>query len=116
MSYLFVFAISAALTLVVGVSLLATARVTRARPALVAFWSAAAVVHLLWWRLPDLGGAWSTAARWLVSAWLGTLVTAALLVIPLALLLAVRRVAGGRAAPGARAPVAVVGISLAVGV
>ena len=116
MSYLLVFAISAALTVMVGVSLLATARVMRSRPALAAFWSVAAVIHILWWRLPDLGGAWSTAARWLVSAWLGTLVTAALLVIPLALLLVARRIAGGRAELGARAPVVAVGISLAVGV
>ena len=116
MSYLFVFGLSAALTIVVGVLLLATARVMRSRQALAAFWSVAAVIHLLWWRLPDLGGAWSTAARWLVSAWLGTLVTATLLVIPLALLLVVRRIAGGRAELGARAPVVAVGISLAVGV
>jgi hypothetical protein len=115
MSYLLVFAVSAALTIVVGALLLATARVRRARPASAAFWGVAAVVHILWWRLPDLGGAWSTAARWLVSAWLGTLVTAALLVIPLALLLVVRRVAGGRAELGARAPVVALGISLAVG-
>ena len=116
MSYLFVFAISAALTIVVGALLLASARAMRTRPALAAFWSVATVIHVLWWRLPDLGGAWSTAARWLVSAWLGTLVTAALLVIPLALLLVVRRIAGGRAQPGARAPIAALGISLAVGV
>jgi hypothetical protein len=116
MSFLFVFAISAALTILVGVSLLATARVMRSRQALAAFWSAAAVIHLLWWRLPDLGGAWSTAARWLVSAWLGTIVTAALLVIPLALFHVVRRIAGGRATVGARAPVVALGISLAVGV
>ncbi|MGZ8379546.1 MAG: metallophosphoesterase [Gemmatirosa sp.] len=116
MSYLFVLAISAALTLIVGVSLLASARVMRSRPALAAFWSVAAAIHILWWRLPDLGGAWSTAARWLVSAWLGTLVTAALLVIPLALLLVVCRIAGGRAELEARAPLVAVGISLAVGV
>jgi hypothetical protein len=116
MSYLFVFALSAALTIIVGVSLLATARVMRSRPASAAFWGVAAVVHVLWWRLPDLGGAWSTAARWLVSAWLGTLVTAALLLIPLALLIVVRRIAGGRAELRARAPVVVGGISLAVGV
>jgi hypothetical protein len=116
MSYLFVFAISAALTIIVGVSLLATARVTRSRPALAAFWGVAAVIHLLWWRLPDLGGAWSSAARWLVSAWLGTVVTAALLVVPLALLVVVRRIAGGRAELGARAPAVALGISLAAGV
>lgn len=116
MSYLFVFAISAALTIVVGVSLLATARVMRSRQALAAFWGVAAVIHLLWWRLPDVGGAWSTAARWLVSAWLGTLVTATLLVIPLALFLVVRRIVGGGAELGARAPVVVVGIALAAGV
>jgi predicted MPP superfamily phosphohydrolase len=116
MSYLFVFGLSAALTVVVGVLLLATARAMRSRQALVAVSSVAAVIHMLWWRLPGLGGAWSTAARWLVSAWLGTLVTAALLVIPLALFLVVRRIAGGRAERGARAPVVAVGISLAVGV
>lgn len=116
MSYLFVFAISAALTIVVGVLLLATSRAMRTRPALAAFWSVAAVIHLLWWRLPELGGAWSTAARWLVSAWLGALVTAALLVIPLALLLVVRRIVGGRVEHGARAPVVAVAISLAAGV
>ena len=116
MSYLFVFGLSAALTLVVGVVLLATARAMRSRPALAAFWGVAAGIHILWWRLPDLGGAWSTAARWLVSAWLGTLVTAALLVIPLALVLVVRRVAGGRAELGARAPAVALGISLAAGV
>ena len=116
MSYLFVFGISAALTTLVGALLLATARVMRTRQALAAFCSLAAVVHLLWWRLPQLGGAWSAAARWLVSAWLGTVVTATLLVIPLALLLVVRRIAGARAEPGASAPVVAVGISLAVGV
>ena len=116
MSYLFVFGLSAALTIVVGASLLATARAMRSRPALAAFWSVAVVIHVLWWRLPDLGGAWSTAARWLVSAWLGTLVTAALLVIPLALLLVVRRILGGRAELGARAPAVAVGIALAAGV
>jgi hypothetical protein len=115
MSYLFVFAISAALTIIVGGVLLATARVMRSRQALAAFWSVAGVIHILWWRLPDLGGAWSTAARWLVSAWLGALVTAALLVIPLALLLVVRRITGGRAELGPRAPVVALGISLAAG-
>lgn len=116
MSYLFVFSISAALTVVVGALLPATARAMRTRRASAAFWGAAAVVHLLWWRLPDLSGAWSTAARWLLSAWLGAVVTAALLLIPLAILLVVRRLAGRRAMPGARVPGAVVGISLAVGV
>ncbi|GLC27665.1 metallophosphoesterase [Roseisolibacter agri] len=116
MSYLFVFAISVVLTVIVWLSLLATARVMRARRAVAAFWGVAAVVHLLWWRLPDLGGAWSTAARWLVSVWLGSLVTAALLVIQLALLVVVRRMAGGRAELGARVPIAALAIPLAVGV
>ena len=116
MSYLFVFAISVALTIIVWALLLAAARAMRARQAQTAFWSVAAVIHLLWWRLPDLRGAWSTAARWLVSAWLGALVTAALLLIPLALLVVVRLMAGGRAELGVRAPFVAVGISLAVGV
>ena len=116
MSYLLVFGISVTLTIVVGALLLATARAMRTRPALAAFGSVAAVIHILWWRLPDLGGAWNTAARWLVSAWLGTLVTATLLMIPLALLRVARRIVGGRAELGARPPVVAVGISLAVGV
>lgn len=117
MSYmLLVFVHSLVLTMVVGVLLPLTTRAMRTRTVLAAFWGAALVVHLLWWRLPDLGGAWGIAGRWLVSAWLGALVVAALLMMSCAVFLLVRRIAGRRGDLGARAAAVLLGIAVAVGV
>lgn len=121
MSLTFVFLRSIVLTLVVGLFLLASGKAARRPRAQAAFWTTAALVHLAWWFLPDLEGVWSQAGRWLVSAWVGALVTAALLIVPFALFLAGRWLLGRRAAAGAQAhgpkvQLVYVGLSLVVGI
>lgn len=121
MSLTFVFFRSVVLTLVVGLFLLASGKAARRPRAQAAFWTTAALIHLLWWFLPDLEGVWSQAGRWLVSAWVGALVMAVLLIVPFALFLAVRWLLGRRSPAGAQAhgprvPLVYIGLSLAVGV
>ena len=121
MSLTFVFFRSVVLTLVVGLFLLASGRAARRPRVQAAFWTTAALVHLVWWFLPDLEGVRSQAGRWLVSAWVGALVTAVLLILPFALFLAVRWLLGRRSPAGAqvhglRVPLVYVGLSLAVGI
>jgi len=121
MSLTFVFIRSVVLTLVVGLFLLSSGRAARRPRAQVAFWSTAALIHLVWWHLPDLEGIWSQAGRWLVSIWVGALVTAVLLIVPFALFLVVRWLIGRRSvsrpqAQGTYVPLVFVGLSVAVGV
>jgi len=121
MSLTFVFFRSAVLTLVVGLFLLASGGAARRPGAQMAFWMTAALVHLVWWFLPDLEGIWSQAGRWLVSVWVGALLTAALLILPFALFLTARWLLGRRSpagvqANGPRMSLVYVGLSLAVGI
>lgn len=121
MSLTFVFFRSLVLTLVVGLFLLASGKAARRPRAQAAFWTTAALVHLVWWFLPDLEGVWSQAGRWLVTIWVGALVTAVLLIVPFALFLAGRWLLGRRAAAGtqARGPrvqLVYVGLLLATGI
>lgn len=61
MSYEFVFIRSIVLTIIIGLFLLVTGRAARKRACILAFWVFAIVVHLIWWRLPELKGGWSEA-------------------------------------------------------
>jgi len=117
MSLTFVFFRSVVLTLAVDLFFLASGKATRRPKAQFAFWTTVALVHLIWWFLPDLEGVWSRAGRWLVSAWVGTLLTAVLLIVPFVLFLALRWLLGRRApaeakAHGQRVPLVYVGLSL----
>lgn len=121
MSLTFVFFRSIVLTLVVGLFLLASGKAARRPMAQTAFWATAVLVHLVWWFLPDLEGVWSQAGRWLVSAWVGALVTAVLLIVPFAFFLVARWLLGRRAPAGAtaRSPwvqLLYVGLSLVAGI
>ena len=121
MSLTFVFFRSVVLTLVVGLFLLASGKAVRRPRAQAAFWTTAALIHLVWWFLPDLEGVWGQASRWLVSAWVGALVTAVLLIVPFVLFLAGRWLLGRRAvagtpAHGPRVQLVYVGLSLVAGI
>ncbi|WP_345538429.1 metallophosphoesterase [Variovorax defluvii] len=121
MSPTFVFFRSVVLTLAVGLFLLASGSAARRPRAQVAFWATAALVHLVWWFLPELEGIWSQAGRWMVTIWVGALVTAVLLTVPFALLLAGRwllgrRMPAGTQAHGPRVQLLYVGLSLVVGI
>ncbi|CAM3673667.1 hypothetical protein [Polaromonas hydrogenivorans] len=77
MSFDFIFLRSIVLTIVVSLFFLTTGQGARKRSSLAAFWAVAALVHLIWWRLPNLsalGGSWGDAGRWLVTAWVGSLI------------------------------------------
>ena len=116
MSYEFVFVRSIVLTVIVGLFLLTTGRGARKRVSLVAFGVFTAIVHLIWWRLPELNGGWSEAGRWLVSAWVGAVLTAVLLILPITLFLLMRRLLGQRPVTGMRVPLVFVTVSLIVGI
>lgn len=116
MSYEFVFVRSIVLTIIIGLFLLVTGRAARKRGCIVAFWVFAAVVHLIWWCLPELKGGWSEAGRWLVSAWVGAVLTALFLTLPVGLFLVARRLLGRRSTAGMRVPLTFVAASLNVGI
>ncbi|WP_372380926.1 metallophosphoesterase [Xanthomonas sp. NCPPB 1754] len=121
MSLTFVLFRSLVLTLVVGLFLIASGPAARRPRAQATFWTTAALVHLVWWFLPDLNGASSEAGRWLVSTWIGTLVTAVLLIVPFALFQAGRWLLGRRLPAGTKQhgpllQLMYIGLSLAVGI
>lgn len=121
MSLTFVFFRSVVLTLLVGLFLLTTGRAARRPKLQTSFWVTAALIHVIWWQLPALEGVWSQAGRWLVSAWVGALLTAVLLIVPFALYLAVRWLLGRRTPArsrvrGLRVSLVYLGLSLAAGI
>lgn len=121
MSLTFVFFRSVVLTLVVGLFLLSSGVTARKPKAQVAFCASAALIHLVWWLLPNLEGIWGQAGRWLVSVWVGALLTAVLLIVPFALFLAARWLLGRRSptrtqAHGLQVQLVYIGLSLAMGI
>ncbi|MCS3514390.1 MULTISPECIES: metallophosphoesterase [Pseudomonas] len=116
MSYEFVFVRSIVLTIIIGLFLLVTGRAARKRGCIVAFCVLAAAVHLIWWCLPELKGGWSEAGRWLVSAWVGAVLTALFLTLPVGLFLVARGLLGRRSTVGMRVPLTFVAVSLIVGI
>jgi uncharacterized protein len=90
MSFLAVFIPSLVLTAIIGAFLPLTWQVARTPRALATYWGVALVVHLGWLTVPHLG-AFAPAARWLAIAWLGSMFTALILLIPFALLAVISR-------------------------
>jgi uncharacterized protein len=83
MSFLTVFIPSLVLTAIIGAFLPLAWRVTRTPSALSAFWGIALLVHLAWLAVPQLG-AFAPLARWLAITWLGSMLTALMLLVPFA--------------------------------
>jgi uncharacterized protein len=90
MSFLTVFIPSLVMTAIIGAFLPLTWRSARKPWALSAFWGIALIVHLSWLAVPHLGVA-APFARWLAILWLGSMLSATMLLIPFALLTAVSR-------------------------
>ncbi|CAG9932903.1 hypothetical protein [Candidatus Nitrotoga arctica] len=121
MSVTFAIFRSIVLTVAVGLFLLATGRTARGRGSVLAFCITAALVHLIWWQLPNMDGIAGKAAAWLVSAWVAALVMAVLLILPFALFLGVRRLmlrqpSTRKQTGGLGVSLAYLGIALAVGI
>jgi predicted MPP superfamily phosphohydrolase len=116
MSYEFVFLRSIALTIIVGLFLLVTGRAARKQISLTSFWTFAVLIHLVWWYLPSLPGGWGTSGRWLIGAWVGSLLAAILLIVPFALLLISRRLLRRPSGSGMRVLLSFVGLVLGVGI
>ena len=83
MSFLTVFIPSLVLTAVIGAFLPLTWRAVRTPWAFAAFWGIALFVHLAWLAVPRLG-AFAPLARWLAIMWLGSMLSALMLLIPFA--------------------------------
>ena len=83
MSFLTVFIPSLVLTTIIGAFLPLAWRVTRTSWALSIFWGIALLVHLGWLAVPQLG-AFAPFARCLAIMWLGSMLTALMLLIPFA--------------------------------
>ena len=90
MSFLTVFTPSLVLTAVIGAFLPLTWRVARTPRAFAVFWGIALFVHLAWLAVPRLG-AFAPFARWLAIMWLGSVLSAVMLLIPFALVNAFAR-------------------------
>lgn len=115
MSFTFVFYRSLGLTLIVGLFLLAACPRSRRFPVLMSAIIGVLSIHTIWIFLPDLPGFAGEAGRWLVSAWVASVVTATLLIVPLTLLMLAKRAL--RRSVSLSAPLALgsLGICLLVG-
>jgi len=85
MSFLFVFASSVVMTVIVGGFMPLTWKAARYPRALAAFWGIALLVHVGWFLVPQLGG-FAPVARWIAIMWLGGMLAAMVLLIPFTLL------------------------------
>jgi uncharacterized protein len=90
MSFLTVFIPSLVLTAIIGSFLplaWAIARTTRVQKI---YWSAALLVHVAWFAIPQIGPA-AVVARWLAITWFGSMLAALMLLIPFAVLTVLSR-------------------------
>lgn len=94
MSFTFVFYRSLLLSALLIFFLLAAWPGARRSKALIATSSIVLSIHAIWLFLPDLPTALGRPGRWLVSMWVATLVAATLLLVPIALIMLIRRVSG----------------------
>jgi uncharacterized protein len=85
MSFLTVFTPSLMLTVIVGAFMPLLWPAARKPFALAAFWGFALLVHIGWLTVPQLGD-FVPVARWLAIMWIGSMLAAAVLLIPFALL------------------------------
>ncbi len=117
MSFGFVLLRSVILTVVVVLFLLLIGRSREKSSLLVGtFLAVALTIHVVWWRLPDLHGQWGEAGRWLVTVWIGAVLTAVILIVPLTLLMTMQRLRGRGSATDLRMPLGFVALSLAGGI
>jgi predicted MPP superfamily phosphohydrolase len=116
MSYLYVFLHSAALAAVLGCLLWHAVPRLRLRPLVAGVATLVVAIHALWATMSAMSGAWSVAARWLVTAWLGTLVVAAIVLVPFTLACLLRQRLARRGYGGIRTVMATVVLALAGGI